>query len=90
MTLEPVMPALDEEENPELRDFARRFWWSLPLTVVVTVLAMAGHSLQLLPWLSSKLDRVRSGDTGDLMGRLALFCKGTWPRLEIAVQTCGL
>lgn len=42
------MPALDEEENPELRDFARRFWWSLPLTVIVTVLAMAGHSLQLL------------------------------------------
>lgn len=48
MTLEPVMPALDEEENPELRDFARRFWGSLPLTVIVTVLAMAGHSLQLL------------------------------------------
>lgn len=48
MTLEPVMPALDEEENPELRDFARRFWWSLPLTVIVTALAMAGHSLQLL------------------------------------------
>ncbi|MHC8361192.1 heavy metal translocating P-type ATPase [Pseudomonas sp. LS2P72] len=48
MTLEPVMPALDEEENSELRDFARRFWWSLPLTVIVTVLAMAGHSLQLL------------------------------------------
>ncbi|MCF5699950.1 heavy metal translocating P-type ATPase [Pseudomonas syringae] len=47
MTLEPVMPALDEEENPELRDFARRFWWSLPLTVIVTVLAMAGHTLQL-------------------------------------------
>ncbi|WP_454841843.1 MULTISPECIES: heavy metal translocating P-type ATPase [Pseudomonas] len=48
MTLEPVMPALDEEENPELRDFARRFWWSLPLTVLVTVLAMVGHPLQLL------------------------------------------
>ncbi len=48
MTLEPVMPALDEEENSELQDFARRFWWSLPLTVIVTVLAMAGHSLQLL------------------------------------------
>jgi Cu+-exporting ATPase len=43
MTLEPVLPSLEEEENPELRDFKRRFWWSLPLTVVVTVLAMAGH-----------------------------------------------
>ncbi|MEB0042656.1 MULTISPECIES: heavy metal translocating P-type ATPase [unclassified Pseudomonas] len=47
MTLEPVMPALDEDENPELRDFTLRFWWSLPLTVTVAVLAMAGHSLQL-------------------------------------------
>jgi Cu+-exporting ATPase len=43
MTLEPVMPALDEEDDPELRDFQRRFWWTLPLTVVVTALAMAGH-----------------------------------------------
>ena len=39
------MPALDEAENPELLDFQRRFWWTLPLTVVVTVLAMFGHSL---------------------------------------------
>ena len=43
MTLEPVMPALEDEEDPELRDFQRRFWWTLPLTVVVTLLAMAGH-----------------------------------------------
>ncbi|KAA0979555.1 heavy metal translocating P-type ATPase [Pseudomonas sp. ANT_J28] len=47
MTLEPVMPGLEEEENPEFKDFTRRFWWSLPLTMIVTVLAMAGHSLQL-------------------------------------------
>jgi Cu+-exporting ATPase len=45
MALEPVMPSLDEEENPELVDFRRRFWWTLPLTVVVTVLAMAGHRI---------------------------------------------
>jgi len=45
MTLEPVMPELDADENPELRDFSRRFWWTLPLTVVVTVLAMFGHRL---------------------------------------------
>jgi len=43
MTLEPVMPSLDDEEDPELRDFQRRFWWTLPLTVAVTFLAMAGH-----------------------------------------------
>ncbi|WP_414691355.1 heavy metal translocating P-type ATPase [Noviherbaspirillum sp.] len=45
MTLEPVMPSLEEEENPELVDFRRRFWWTLPLTVIVTVLAMAGHRI---------------------------------------------
>ena len=45
MTLEPVLPALGDEENPELADFKRRFWWTLPLTLVVTVLAMFGHRL---------------------------------------------
>ena len=46
MALEPEMPSLDEGEAPELTDFKRRFIWTLPLTVVVTVLAMAGHRLQ--------------------------------------------
>ncbi len=45
MTLEPLLPELDEDENPELRDFRRRFWWTLPLTIVVVVLAMWGHRL---------------------------------------------
>ena len=46
MALEPEMPSLDEGEAPELTDFKRRFIWTLPLTVVVTLLAMAGHRLQ--------------------------------------------
>lgn len=46
MTLEPLLPALSEEDNPELHDFQRRFWWTLPLTGVVFVLAMVGHRLQ--------------------------------------------
>jgi len=50
MTLEPLLPDLDDDDNPELRDFQRRFWWTLPLTVVVTVLAMFGHRLQ---WFES-------------------------------------
>jgi Cu+-exporting ATPase len=45
MTLEPVLPALDDDENPELVDFSHRFWWTLPFTAAVTVLAMAGHGL---------------------------------------------
>ncbi|OJV63658.1 MAG: copper-translocating P-type ATPase [Burkholderiales bacterium 64-34] len=46
MTLEPMLPKLDEGENAELVDFRHRFWWTLPLTVVVTILAMVGHRLQ--------------------------------------------
>jgi len=45
MTLEPVMPTLNDDENPELASFSRRFWWTLPLTVIVTTLAMFGHRL---------------------------------------------
>ncbi len=45
MALEPVQPSLDDDENPELTDFRRRFWWTLPFTVVVMFLAMAGHRL---------------------------------------------
>jgi Cu+-exporting ATPase len=43
MSLEPVLPSLDDDDNPELVDFQHRFWWTLPLTVIVTVLAMFGH-----------------------------------------------
>ncbi len=47
MALEPEMPTLDEGENPELTDFRRRFVWTLPLTLVVFVLAMGGHRFNL-------------------------------------------
>jgi P-type Cu+ transporter len=45
MALEALMPSLEEDDNPELRDFTRRFRWTLPLTVIVTLLAMFGHRL---------------------------------------------
>jgi Cu+-exporting ATPase len=53
MTLEPVQPvigtdalasgAIDHAGSGELGDFRRRFLWTLPLTVIVAVLAMGGH-----------------------------------------------
>ena len=43
MALEPEMPSLEDERNPELDDFTRRFWWTLPLSVAGVVLAMGGH-----------------------------------------------
>jgi Cu+-exporting ATPase len=45
MTLEPELPSLEDDDNPELRDFQGRFWWTLPLTAIVFVLAMFGHQL---------------------------------------------
>nr|WP_245593794.1 copper-translocating P-type ATPase [Arenimonas malthae] len=43
MALEPMVPSVEDEESPELADFTRRFWVTLPATLVVLALAMAGH-----------------------------------------------
>ena len=56
MALEPEMPSLEEERNPELEDFVRRFWWTLPLTVVGVALAMGAHAFvpvapQAMSWI---------------------------------------
>ncbi|MGE5616632.1 MAG: heavy metal translocating P-type ATPase [Bacillota bacterium] len=49
MALEPEMPAIEEGENPELVDFRRRFWSTLPLTAMVVLLAMSSHNQW--PWI---------------------------------------
>ncbi|MDE2419639.1 MAG: heavy metal translocating P-type ATPase [Gammaproteobacteria bacterium] len=43
MALEPVLPNIDDDESAELIDFKHRFWWSLPLTIVVFISAMFMH-----------------------------------------------
>ncbi len=48
MALEPMMPSLDEAENPELIDFRHRFWWTLPLSVAVLALSMFGHQMDAI------------------------------------------
>jgi Cu+-exporting ATPase len=48
MALEPEMPTAEDQDNPELSDFRRRFWWTLPLTLIVTVLGMFGHRVGLM------------------------------------------
>jgi Cu+-exporting ATPase len=40
MALEPRTITLEEEDNPELRDMSRRFWFALALTVPLLALAM--------------------------------------------------
>ena len=56
MALEPMQPSLDDAPNPELVDFSRRFWWTLPLSVLVMILAMGSHihtfiSPHIQPWI---------------------------------------
>ena len=48
MALEPMMPSLADDENPELADFHRRFWRTLPLSLTVLALAMFGHGMEFL------------------------------------------
>jgi Cu+-exporting ATPase len=60
MALEPEMPSLDDERNPELEDFTRRFRWTLPLTIVGVAIAMGGHrfvplSPSAMSWLELAL-----------------------------------
>ena len=79
MALEPEMPTLDEAENPELRDFKRRFFWTLPLTVIVTVLAMAGHRLQ---WFDMAVQ-----SWIELVLTLPIVLWAGWPFFERGVQS---
>jgi len=61
MALEPLMPGLDDEESPELTDFRRRFWWTLPLSAISLAFAMIGHRANLLtPGASSWFELVVS------------------------------
>jgi Cu+-exporting ATPase len=48
MALEPLIPSADDGDNLELQDFSHRFWYSLPLTIMVMTLAMSGHVITLL------------------------------------------
>ena len=73
MALEPMMPA-EDDENPELADFRRRFWWTLPLTAGRTgagdVRASHDRDRARRPrtWIELVLTRA-----GGALGRLAVL-----------------
>ena len=61
MALEPEMPSIEADENPELVDFTRRFRWTLPLSVIGVGLAMGAHRfMPLAPRAMSWLELVLS------------------------------
>lgn len=76
MTLEAVIPELEEEENSELKDFSQRFWWTLPLTIIVTVLAMAGHSLTLFHGATQNWVELALATPVTLWGGWVFFARG--------------
>ena len=80
MALEPEMPSMEEGENPELVDFRRRFWSTLPLTVVVVILAMWGHVL--LPGIS-----VTVRTWAELVLASPVVVWAGWPFLERCVAS---
>lgn len=50
MTLEPLLPTLaGDNVDPELAALQRRFWWTLPLSLVVAASAMGGHRFSWMP-----------------------------------------
>ncbi|WP_422824008.1 heavy metal translocating P-type ATPase [Variovorax robiniae] len=79
MSLEPETPTLDEGEDPELRNFKLRFLWTLPLTVAVAFLAMAGHRLQ---WFD-----MATQSWIELVLTLPIVLWAGWPLFERAAQS---
>jgi Cu+-exporting ATPase len=81
MALEPMMPTLDDGENPELTDFRRRFWWSLPLSLATMALAM----LAMTPLLHGLAPGLRVGMEALLASPVVLWAG--WPFLQRWAQS---
>ena len=82
MALEPEMPSIEESENPELIDFRRRFWFTLPLSLAVFALAMFAHRLQLFePQMQNWIEFLLSAP---------VVCWAGWPLLARGVQSIRL
>lgn len=74
MALEPEVATGNEDENPELTDFRRRFWLGLFLTLPVFVLEMGGH----LPGLHGIIDEKFSGFIQFFLATPVVLWSG-WP-----------
>jgi len=81
MALEPMMPSLDDSQSPELVDFRRRFWWSLPLSVATMMLAM----LAMTPLLKGLSPTLRAGLEAALATPVVLWAG--WPFLQRWAQS---
>jgi len=84
MALEPRVPTVEEEDNPELRDMTRRFWFGAAVTVPLVMVSMG----DLLP--GQPVSQLLSGRARTLL-ELALatpICLwSAWPFYVRAVQS---
>jgi Cu+-exporting ATPase len=76
MALEPVLPEAEEGETPELADFRRRFWRTLPLTLLVTLIAMSGDLFDGLPGAARPWVELALGTPVVLWSGWPLFVRG--------------
>ena|SRR5438105_8080601 len=88
MTLEPEMPSVEEERNPELESFTRRFWWTLPFSIVGVAIAMGGH--RWMPMATTAISWL------ELALATPVVLWAGWPffvrcidRFAIEARTCG-
>ena len=81
MSLEAELPDLDAAENPELTDFRRRFWATLPLTVIVAGLAMFGHLLRWFPMATQSWIELALSSPVVLWAGWPFFLRG-WQSLQ--------
>jgi Cu+-exporting ATPase len=73
MALEPVLPEPRRGENPELVDFQRRFWWTLPLTIVGHRCWPCSATARLARHGRAELDRAGPVAARRAVGRLAVL-----------------
>jgi Cu+-exporting ATPase len=84
MALEPKTVSLDDQENPELRDMSRRFWFAAALAVPITLLSM-GDMLPGSPVSSLLSPRARALLELALATPVCLW--SAWPFYVRAVQS---
>lgn len=76
MALEREEVSLEEEINPERVDLQHRFWWTLPLTVSVFVLAMTSHYVHWFEGVAQNWVELVLATPVVLWGGLPFFIRG--------------
>lgn len=77
MTLELAALTLDGSQDPELQNFRRRFFWTLPLRVSVTV--QLGFRPQMIDHRTGSRQNPCAGTSSALLNLLDMFWNAIRP-----------